>query len=130
MSTNTTETTQPINTTAIMNYYKDFINNLEKSLAQDQKREQAKKEKKKKTNPDVVNRTRWTFKEDTLLFALVQEYGPRHWTKIAEHIPRRTGKQCRERWLVRLNPQNSTFPWTPEEDALLKKLHEQLGNKW
>ena len=115
----------------LLDFYQDFIEQLKQSLAQDEKKEsKTKKEKKKQTNPQVVNRTRWTFKEDTLLYALVQEYGPKHWTKIAEHIPRRTGKQCRERWLVRLNPENIQYPWTKEEDELLKSLHKDLGNKW
>ena len=119
-----------IKSEATTNYYKNIISNLKKSLMKDHKNNQTKRENKRKDNSQVVNRTRWSFKEDALLFALVQEFGPKHWSKIAEHIPRRTGKQCRERWLVRLNPENSTFPWTKEEDAILKHLHEQLGNQW
>lgn len=42
---------------------------------------------------------RWTDEEHTQLEALVEHYGSKNWTAIAGHLPGRTGKQCRERYL-------------------------------
>ncbi len=48
-------------------------------------------------NPDMV-KGRWTEEEDNLVLKLVEANGPQKWTFIAEHLPGRIGKQCRERW--------------------------------
>jgi hypothetical protein len=50
--------------------------------------------------------------------------------KTVYTLPGRIGKQCRERWVNALDPSVDREPWTPEEDALLLKLHEQFGNHW
>merc|ERR1719235_1931604 len=42
----------------------------------------------------------------------------------------RTSKQCRDRYKLKLDPSINHGPWTPEEDDLLVKLQEQLGNQW
>lgn len=42
----------------------------------------------------------------------------------------RTGKQCRERYINQLDPNIKKTPWTFEEDAVIKRLHDQLGKKW
>jgi hypothetical protein len=42
----------------------------------------------------------------------------------------RTGKQCRERYINQLDPNIKKTPWTAEEDAVIVRLHEQLGKKW
>lgn len=49
---------------------------------------------------------------------------------MAEHLPGRIGKQCRERWHNHLNPRISKAPWAREEDALIFEAHRALGNKW
>ena len=36
--------------------------------------------------------------EDEQLTALVQQYGAKEWSAIAEKLPGRVGKQCRERY--------------------------------
>jgi myb proto-oncogene protein len=53
--------------------------------------------------------------------------GPRKWSQIAQHLPGRIGKQCRERWHNHLNPDIRKDAWTKEEDELILKLHEQYG---
>ncbi|KAF6004899.1 Myblike DNAbinding domain containing protein [Cyanidiococcus yangmingshanensis] len=72
----------------------------------------------------------WRPDEDDLLRALVEKMGPRRWSLIAEHIPGRTGKQARERWLNQLSPQICKRPWTPEEDRIILSAHARLGNRW
>jgi hypothetical protein len=42
----------------------------------------------------------------------------------------RSGKQCRERYVNQLDPHIRKSEWTHEEDAIIKKLHHQVGKKW
>ena len=72
----------------------------------------------------------WTQEEDDLLALIVTKQGPSGWSKIAKHIAGRNAKQCRERWVNHLNPEVNKAAWTAEEDAILVKAHEELGNKW
>ena len=72
----------------------------------------------------------WTRQEDETIIEFVAQFGTRNWTKLAELLPGRIGKQCRERWRNHLDPGNSKEPWTPEEDQQLICLHEQFGNQW
>ena len=61
---------------------------------------------------------------------LVAEYGAKHWSQIAAHVPGRSGKQCRERWQHHLNPAIKKETWTPEEDMILVAAHRTYGNRW
>ncbi|OHS92968.1 Myb-like DNA-binding domain containing protein [Tritrichomonas foetus] len=72
----------------------------------------------------------WTRQEDEVIINFVRIYGCKSWTKLANMLPGRIGKQCRERWLNHLNPDLNRGPWTPEEDQQLLILHEQFGNHW
>ncbi|PWA71899.1 Myb-related protein 3R-1 [Artemisia annua] len=47
-------------------------------------------------NPALVKGP-WTKEEDEDLVRLVEKYGAQKWSTIAEHLPGRIGKQCRER---------------------------------
>ena len=42
--------------------------------------------------------TQWTVEMDAQLTEAVAKFGEGHWSKIAELVEGRTGKQCRERW--------------------------------
>ena len=75
-------------------------------------------------------KTMWTKEEDELLTKIVQTMGARKWKSIAEHIPGRTGKQCRERWMSHISPDLKNPDWTQSEDKELEKLHALYGNKW
>mmetsp|Transcript_12139 Transcript_12139/g.21947 ORF Transcript_12139/g.21947 Transcript_12139/m.21947 type:complete len:231 (+) Transcript_12139:111-803(+) len=83
-----------------------------------------------KTNGKCCGKGSWTVEEDEMVMRLVNEHGTRSWTKIAVHLPYRTGKQCRERWLNQLNPKINREKWTSEEDKLLIELQSQHGNAW
>jgi hypothetical protein len=72
----------------------------------------------------------WTQAEDDLLKALVSRMGIGMWASIAQHIPDRSGKQVRERWLNHLSPLVTKSPWSPEEDRLILETHVQYGNAW
>lgn len=80
-------------------------------------------------NPDVVKGP-WTAEEDNQVIELVKKYGAKKWSLIAQHLPGRIGKQCRERWHNHLNPDINKGPWTEEEDRIIAEAHEKLGNKW
>ena len=85
---------------------------------------------KKVLQPGLV-KGHWTKEEDDLLRRLIttsQNAG--NWAYLAEQIPGRTAKQCRERWCLNLNPEINHGPWTSAEDKLLLKLHGVHGNKW
>lgn len=78
----------------------------------------------------VIKTGPWTLEEDMLVMKLVETNGPQKWTFIAEHLPGRIGKQCRERWHNHLNPAIRKDTWTEEEEWILYLLHKQLGNRW
>lgn len=72
----------------------------------------------------------WTKEEDEQVLKLVSIYGPRNWSKIAQHLQGRIGKQCRERWHNTLNPALKRGPWSEEEQFILREAHARLGNRW
>ncbi|CDW79741.1 myb-like dna-binding domain containing protein [Stylonychia lemnae] len=75
-------------------------------------------------------------KEDEAIEQLVDKYGTKRWTFIAQKlkdefsIGGRTGKQCRERWHNHLDPEIKKDPITPEEERLIFESHKMYGNKW
>ncbi|OHT07113.1 Myb-like DNA-binding domain containing protein [Tritrichomonas foetus] len=83
----------------------------------------------KVVNPDLVKGS-WTREEDETIIAWVHSKGPTKWTKLAERLPGRIGKQCRERWHNSLNPNLIKSTWLPQEDELIEKMQKQWGNKW
>ena len=52
----------------------------------------------------MLRKRQWNEKEDSLLIKAIEKYGPQKWGLIAEFVPGRMGKQCRERWHNHLNP--------------------------
>uniref|UniRef100_A0A673BQF1 V-myb avian myeloblastosis viral oncogene homolog-like 1 n=1 Tax=Sphaeramia orbicularis TaxID=375764 RepID=A0A673BQF1_9TELE len=72
----------------------------------------------------------WTQEEDERVIELVQRFGVKRWSIIAQHLHSRNGKQCRERWHNHLNPTVKKSRWTPEEDRIICHAHRMLGNRW
>lgn len=72
----------------------------------------------------------WTEREDAQLRDLTASLGVGLWAAIAEHIPGRTGKQVRERWLNHLSPTVVKRPWSPEEDQIIIAAHAEYGSSW
>lgn len=81
-------------------------------------------------NPALYKKAKWTAEEDNLLRMLVKKEGTNNWSLIAQSIPDRTGKQCRERWLNQLRPELTKNNWTPQEDAILIHQQQIHGNMW
>ncbi|KAJ8450460.1 hypothetical protein Cgig2_002145 [Carnegiea gigantea] len=97
-----------------------------------------------------------TLLEDEIIIQLVDKYGPKKWSTIAQHLPGRIGKQCRERhfslhswglvytflifvalllvlifrWHNHLNPAINKEAWTQEEEVILIRAHQINGNRW
>ncbi|KAF5461597.1 hypothetical protein F2P56_017677 [Juglans regia] len=80
-------------------------------------------------NPELVKGP-WSKEEDEIIVKLVNKYGPKKWSTIAQHLPGRIGKQCRERWHNHLNPAINKEAWTQEEELALIRAHQIYGNKW
>ena len=67
-----------------------------------------------------------------MLLAKVMERGPRLWNGLSESLPRRQGKQCRERWFNHLHPLlvPSGDPWTEEEEWVLFIMSRVQDRRW
>lgn len=61
---------------------------------------------------------------------LVSRFGAKKWSLIAQQLPGRIGKQCRERWHNHLNPEINKTPWSEAEDFQILESHRTLGNRW
>jgi Myb superfamily proteins, including transcription factors and mRNA splicing factors len=112
---------------------------------------------RRKHNTEADNyRKPWSDEEDGRLRSLVQEHGTQQWALIAQSMPGRNGKQCRERWHNQLDNKltkdgwsvskipcsipsgspwrlHSTPPprlWQEEEDRILLEGQMKLGNRW
>ncbi|KAH0788734.1 Myb-like DNA-binding domain containing protein [Histomonas meleagridis] len=68
--------------------------------------------------------------EDERLKEVVSRLGDYDWNRIAQEMPGRNPRQCKERWTYYLSPSLNTSPWTEEEDKLLLAKQRELGSKW
>jgi hypothetical protein len=77
-----------------------------------------------------VKKAKWTPEEDDRLLESVRRFGSSNWTLVAQSLPQRNGKQCRERWVNQISPSLTQETWSEQEDAIL--LHQQClhGNAW
>jgi len=73
---------------------------------------------------------KWSHEEDQQLLDLVTKYGASKWNHIASYMTRRTGKQCRERYITNLSPVLNKKEWDVNEDVQLINLHNMYGNQW
>lgn len=81
---------------------------------------------KRKSGPKT-----WTKEEDTILLNMVQNMRmPMKWSIVAQSMPDRTGKQCRERYVNHLNPRLKNAEWSPQEDATIFHLYNSVGSQW
>jgi len=71
----------------------------------------------------------WTKDEDKQIVECIKS-GVTKWSEIAELIPGRIGKQCRERWFNHLDPRIKKGSWSEEEDRILIEAQNRMGNRW
>lgn len=72
----------------------------------------------------------WTPEEDEKLKSAVTSHGERAWSRIADELPGRVGKQCRDRWCNHLSPELDKKKWSADDDEKLFEAVERLGNQW
>ena len=72
---------------------------------------------------------KFTQEEDNRLRELVLQFKDQ-WVEIANRMPNRNIRQCRERWQHYLCCTAPKKPWTPEEDQLLMKKVHEFGTRW
>lgn len=75
-------------------------------------------------------KSKWFQEEDNILIEQIRINGPSKWNKIAEQLPGRNGKQCRERWIGKLSPENAQSSWSSKEDVILMQCQRKIGNRW
>ena len=80
-------------------------------------------------DPNIIKGP-WTSTEDERLKALVNELGAKKWAQIAQQLPGRIAKQCRERWHNHLNPDICKGPFSEEEDRIILEALEGYGSRW
>lgn len=80
-------------------------------------------------NPNVVKGP-WKQEEDAMLRQLVAKIGSKHWSRIAQEMSGRNGKQCRERFINHLKSDILKEPWSREEEEVLLKAYAEIGSKW
>lgn len=75
------------------------------SCAAPPRRFRASQKNSRSRNNKMRTLNRWTTEEHDKLAYLVDKWGSeKNWAKVAEEMPGRTGKQCRERWLNHMKP--------------------------
>ena len=72
----------------------------------------------------------WTIPEDTILVIMIERFGAEKWALIADQLPGRKGKHCRERWHNHLNPKNKKCEWSKIEEWVLLLLQRKTPNQW
>lgn len=100
----------------------DYLTEMVKTLQREQeKREQSNKKGKKRL---------FTEKEDQILMLLVSLFGDKNWGEVAEFIPGKTKRQCRERYKIYLAPGINHGNWRQCDDERLNALYCQIGPRW
>jgi hypothetical protein len=72
----------------------------------------------------------WTRDEDRRLMRAISGQSNVCWSGIAATVGGHTPKQCRERWLVKLNPNVRRSPFEPWEDEVIREGCQRIGNHW
>ncbi|KAL6973238.1 hypothetical protein U1Q18_027420 [Sarracenia purpurea var. burkii] len=73
----------------------------------------------------------WSEEEDRVLMDYVRVHGKGRWNRVAKITGlKRCGKSCRLRWINYLSPSIKHGDFSEEEDDLIIRLHNLLGNRW
>ncbi|KAM4126093.1 hypothetical protein ACB094_01G362500 [Castanea mollissima] len=73
----------------------------------------------------------WTVEEDRILMDYIRVHGKGKWSRIAKTTDlKRCGKSCRLRWINYLSPGVKRGDFSEEEEDLIIRLHNLLGNRW
>ncbi|XVE97756.1 hypothetical protein REPUB_Repub03eG0046200 [Reevesia pubescens] len=78
-----------------------------------------------------MNRGAWTATKDKILTDYIKVHGEGKWRNIPmEAGLKRCGKSCRLRWMNYLRPDIRRGNITSDEEDLIIRLHNLLGNRW
>ncbi|XP_078179535.1 transcription factor WER-like [Carex rostrata] len=78
-----------------------------------------------------LKRGAWTAHEDKLLYDYIMSHGIGKWRSLPINAGlSRCGKSCRLRWLNYLRPDIKRGNITEQEEDLIIRLHNLLGNRW
>ncbi|KAI3410641.1 uncharacterized protein J3R85_018593 [Psidium guajava] len=78
-----------------------------------------------------LNRGIWTAGEDKILVDYIQAHGEGKWRDLPQRAGlKRCGKSCRLRWLNYLRPGIKRGNISMDEEELIIRLHNLLGNRW
>jgi hypothetical protein len=81
-------------------------------------------------NSGAYDRRQWTEQEDQILLEMVNKLGTKSWAEIAKQCPGRAPKQCRHRYLNKVDPKRNIDAWTDEEDKKVVAAQMKLGNRF
>ncbi|KAI9106454.1 hypothetical protein K1719_021982 [Acacia pycnantha] len=82
-------------------------------------------------NDEAQKREAWTAHEDKILASYIRSHGEGKWQNIPKRTGlRRCGKSCRLRWMNYLRPDIKRGNITEDEEDLILRLHNLLGNRW
>ncbi|EHA8588984.1 transcription factor TT2 [Cocos nucifera] len=78
-----------------------------------------------------LNRGAWSGFEDKILSDYIKNHGEGKWRDLPKRAGlKRCGKSCRLRWLNYLRPDIKRGNISHDEEDLIIKLHQLLGNRW
>jgi hypothetical protein len=72
----------------------------------------------------------WTPADDEILLHAISFQETIVWDSVAAKVGNHNAKQCRERWLVKLNPEVRRSPFEKWEDDLIRSERLRIGNHW
>ncbi|XP_058103851.1 transcription factor MYB4-like [Magnolia sinica] len=79
----------------------------------------------------IMNKGAWTAEEDRKLSDYVKIHGDKKWKSLpAKAGLNRCGKSCRLRWMNYLRPGIKRGNISEEEEDLISRLHNLIGNRW
>ncbi|CAN6287972.1 unnamed protein product [Urochloa humidicola] len=78
-----------------------------------------------------LRRGAWSPEEDQRLVAYIRQHGHPNWRALPRQAGLlRCGKSCRLRWINYLRPDIKRGNFSADEEALIVRLHHELGNRW
>ncbi|KAD7480293.1 hypothetical protein R6Q59_009070 [Mikania micrantha] len=78
-----------------------------------------------------IKKGAWSEEEDNKLRDYIERYGHWNWRELPKYAGlARCGKSCRLRWMNYLRPSVKRGNFSKEEEDLIIKFHQKMGNKW
>ncbi|KAF5771173.1 putative transcription factor MYB family [Helianthus annuus] len=78
-----------------------------------------------------IKKGAWSEEEDNKLRDYIERYGHWNWRELPKYAGlARCGKSCRLRWMNYLRPSVKRGNFSKEEEDIIIKLHQKMGNRW